>query len=1211
MRGPARHGFGHSCGRMALAGCVALMPSVPARAQILPSGGNVAAGSASIIAIDPAKTVIVQQSEKAIINWQGFSVGTGASVVFQQPNSAAITLNRVTGSGASIIDGSLLANGQVWLVNGNGILMGQGSRIDVGGLIATTTDIADKDFMSGRYEFAKGSSNPDAAVINRGSIAAATGGSAILSGAHVANEGVIRAKLGRVVLGGANAFSVSFDGDNLIQYQIAAPVSQTPKDGEGKPVSRLVSNSGMIAAEGGQVLMTARAARNIVDNVINTTGIIQARSASVHNGEVVLDAGEGGTVSVAGTLDVSGNRAGESGGSLTVLGEQIAIADGARLDASGDGGGGQILIGGNLHGAGPLPNAQTVTVAKAAIAADATASGTGGTVAIFSSGRTSVAATVSAKGIAAGGTVETSGHDLTLVEGVRVDTSASSGATGLWLLDPIDVVVDTAAAANITASIASTNVSVTASNDITINAPIQYDSPNSLAFLAGRNLSVRASVQNSGSGDTVAVAGWDQVTAASAVLATPASYGNGGGSILIGEANAGSGAAFGSKDGATIVAASQLTLLAAGGSAQVGYRASSAFVSQGSISIVLSGGLTLAGGNFVANSAFAQIGHGGPGATGSISGDIAISAQGPVTLASAAPSSGGAHIGNGGPASQAIATGKLSLVSAGDILMGSGATMSAGGASDALVIAAAGSFTNQAGSAALGVSPQGRWLVFLNSPVDLISGGLGGLPFYNRPFNFSAKSYAPVTSAGNRFVYAVAPVLTVTANDAAKVYGAPNPALSATISGGLPGDALAGLFAGSPLLSTGAATGSAVGSYSILASLGTLTSDYNYGFQFASGVLNITPATLTVSLTGTVQKTYDGTAAATLSASNYSLAGLISGDSVTLNAVAAYDNKNAGTGKTVTAGGLSLSGAASGNYVLASPVAAAAIGVIDPAVVTASLTGSVHKTYDGTAIATLSPSNYGLAGLIFGDSVTLNAAAVYDNKNAGTGKTVTANGLSLSGAASGNYVLASPAVAAAIGVIDPLVLTASLTGTVQKPFDGTTAASLTATNYNLSGVLAGDNVSSNNPAAGSYDSSTAGTGKIVTVAGLTLLGTDGGNYILASPAISGAVGIITPAPISLLGNSFTPNGISLPGQFAVPAGGAPSPGPSDATADIGGSDGAAFSLGQSLSGGAQSSSTVLLDGLLRQVTPGAGGPTRSVPPYGQIFSSWGNEAFWQ
>ena len=218
------------------------------RSNVLPSGGIVTAGSASIVATDPASTLIVQRGRNAVINWQNFSIGAGASVTFQQPDSASIALNRVTGQGASIINGNLLANGQVWLVNGNGILFGQGSRIDVGGLIATTSDIKDADFLSGRYAFGNASGNPDAAVINQGSIKAATGGSAVLSGLRVVNEGLIQAKLGHVVLGGANAFSVAFDGDNLLRYQIAAPVTVAPKDADGKPAAALVSNSGAIVA---------------------------------------------------------------------------------------------------------------------------------------------------------------------------------------------------------------------------------------------------------------------------------------------------------------------------------------------------------------------------------------------------------------------------------------------------------------------------------------------------------------------------------------------------------------------------------------------------------------------------------------------------------------------------------------------------------------------------------------------------------------------------------------------------------------------------------------------------------------------------------------------------------------------------------------------------------------------------------------------------
>jgi len=189
---------------------------------------------------------------------------------------------------------------------------------------------------------------------------------------------------------------------------------------------------------------------------------------------------------------------------------------------------------------------------------------------------------------------------------------------------------------------------------------------------------------------------------------------------------------------------------------------------------------------------------------------------------------------------------------------------------------------------------------------------------------------------------------------------------------------------------------------------------------------------------------------------------------------------------------------------------------------------------------------------------------------------------------------------------------------VQKTFDGTTAATLNASNYNLTGLVSGDSATLNNPVAGLYDSKTAGTGKTVTAGGLALLGADSGNYILTSSTISGVVGIITSAPIDLLGNSFTSNGVSTFSGPAPPrgAGSAPAQGASDATSATGAdgdsaqSDSAAFSLGNSL-GGAQSSSAVLLDGLLRQVTPSPGGPTRGVPPYGQIFSSWGNEAFWQ
>ena len=1308
-----------SCFALALGSGAAM---AQAGSLALPSGGTVMAGSASILQSGAASTTIVQQSKNAVINWQNFSVGAGAGVTFQQPDSASITLNRVTGPDASAVNGSLLANGQVWMINRNGILFGPGSHIDVGGLIATTSDMKDSDFLSGRYNFGISSANADAVVVNQGSIKAAAGGSVLLSGSRVKNEGLIQAKLGRVVLGGADAFSVSFDGDNLLQYQITAPVSRAPGDSQSTGSSALVSNSGVISAQGGSVLMTARAARGVVDNVINTTGLIQARSASVKNGEVVLDGGEDGTVAVSGTIDVSGKNTGESGGTIAIRGNSIAVADDASLNASGDAGGGAIQIGGNppdyFSGGGA---AQNIAIGKAVIAADATAGGKGGTVTIASNGAAGVAAAISAKGVDAGGMIETSARELTVTSDAHVDTSTSAGPGGLWLLDPVNVAVDAALASNIVANLATTNVTISASNDININAPVVYVRTNALSFLAGHDLTVNANVQNGGSGSILAAAGWDGVTLASNILTTPGSYGGNGGNMLIGGAAANGGVAFGSRNGATIAAAQNLTIIGVNGYAQLGYHGapSNSVVTTGNISVVLSGGLTLTGGN-TSGSSFAQIGHGGPEAAGNLTGDISVLAQGPVSLAGGTAFHAFAQIGNGGVLSTATNGGHVFMTSGGDIALFTEATITSGATGDALILAAAGNFINQAGSTALSATGSGRWLLFLSGPANNAAGGLSADPFYNRSFDFSANGYLPVTSAGNRFVYALAPVVTVTAANGTKVYGNANPALSATIAGGLPGDAPAGVFTGSPALSTTATATSSVGNYAIVGNLGTLSSDFNYGFQFVNGTLRIDPAAITASLTGSVQKSYDGTSFAPLTAANYQLSGVLPGDSVTLNNPVSgnYSDKNVGVGKTVSVGGLTLSGPAGGNYLLSSANASGAIGTITPAVVVASLTGSVQKpydgttfapltaanyqlsgvlpgdsltlnnpasgnysdknvgidklvsvgglallgldsgnyllsspnasaaigtitsaaivasltgaqvflrglvqkVYDGTALATLTAANYQLSGVLPGDSVTLNnpVSGTYSDKNVGSAKVVSVSGLVLSGANSGNYLLSSTTASGAIGTITPVTIVASLTGSVQKIFDGTTSAVLGSANYDLSGALAGDDVFLNNPATGTYDSKYLGTGKTVSVTGLALLGSDGGNYVLASPNAGADIGIISATLITnAIGNSYTSGTAGTVSPGSAPTGGAQPV--SDATSDTsaaGGdsvqSDGTASQIGKSLGGSAQHSSSVLIDGLLRQFSGSSGSMNpRGVPPYGQVYSSWGNEAFWQ
>jgi hypothetical protein len=248
------------------------------------------------------------------------------------------------------------------------------------------------------------------------------------------------------------------------------------------------------------------------------------------------------------------------------------------------------------------------------------------------------------------------------------------------------------------------------------------------------------------------------------------------------------------------------------------------------------------------------------------------------------------------------------------------------------------------------------------------------------------------------------------------------------------------------------------------------------------------------------------------------------------------------------------------------------------------------------------------------------------------------SGLALTGADAGNYVLASGTIAANIGTIDAATVTASLTGTVQKTFDGTTAATLTPANYQLSGALNGDNVGLNNPASGSYDTSSAGTNKTVTVSGVALTGADSVNYALATDTISAAIGVITnPVANVVIDNGVIANLISAPIIGTAP----PPPvvviapvnavagNPSDATSatsdatsstsaaddDVARSNMVADTLGTSLNGEAgsvRSSTVVLIEGLLRQFEPPPGGLTpHAIPPFGQTYSSWGNEAFWQ
>ena len=316
--------------RFALNGlAVSVLLAFASPGYALPSGGAVSAGGASIVGA-PGKLTINQSSQNVAINWQSFSIAPAEAVQFVQPNSSSVALNRVLGSDPSSILGSLSANGKVFLVNPNGILFGKGAQVNVGGLVASTRNITDSDFMSGNYKFA-GSGN--GAVLNQGTINADSGYVALL-GASVSNEGVISARLGTVALAAGNAMTLDVAGDGLLNVAV----------NEGA-LNALVQNGGLIRADGGQVLLSALSAGNLIQSAVNNSGVVQAQTVENHNGTIRLMGDmQSGTVNAGGTLDASAPDGG-NGGFIETSAARVNFANDVKITtAAASGRAGTFLI---------------------------------------------------------------------------------------------------------------------------------------------------------------------------------------------------------------------------------------------------------------------------------------------------------------------------------------------------------------------------------------------------------------------------------------------------------------------------------------------------------------------------------------------------------------------------------------------------------------------------------------------------------------------------------------------------------------------------------------------------------------------------------------------------------------------------------------------------------------------------------------------------
>src|SRR4051812_42821380 len=448
----------------------ALMPLSAASVFAGPEGASVVNGQVNVQGQGTANVTVNQFSDKAIVNWHTFNIGANERTQFVQPNSGSVILNRVTGGlGPSEILGRLDANGRVFVVNRDGFIFGAGSVVNTAGFLATTSDIRNQDFMAGRFNF-NIPGRPDASIVNMGTITATNGGFAALVAPGVRNSGTITATLGTVTLASGNTFNLDFYGDRLVQLGVGDEIASHVKDvATGQTLKALVTNEGKLKANGGRVELTAAAARHVVDSVINTSGVVEANSVGIKNGQIVLSAGTASnkagvaarqTVRVSGKLSASGYQAGTKGGKIVVTGENIEVA-GATINATGRNGGGTVMIGGDWGGgkpdkslvnnqsaaldAKPIPTAATVSVdAGTTIDASAKDAGHGGKVILWSDQTTTFAGTILALGGAQsgnGGFVETSSKGLLNFTGV-VSTKAANGLSGTLLLDPADYYIE-------------------------------------------------------------------------------------------------------------------------------------------------------------------------------------------------------------------------------------------------------------------------------------------------------------------------------------------------------------------------------------------------------------------------------------------------------------------------------------------------------------------------------------------------------------------------------------------------------------------------------------------------------------------------------------------------------------------------------------------------------------------------------------------------
>ncbi len=1176
--------------------------AAPSSAAQLPSGGVVKAGSATIGTSGNAMTVN-QASNRAVIDWNSFNVGARNTVDFVQPGANAVTLNRVVGNEGSVIDGALNANGQVFLLNPNGVLFGKHAVVDTGGLLASTLDISNADFMAGRSVLR--STGKLGSVVNQGRLTAPDGGYIALIGNRVSNDGVITARLGTVALASGDQVTLNFNGTSLVDVTI-----------DRATYDALVENHRIIVADGGLVKLTASTADGLLDTVVNNTGVIQSRTVATRDGHVYL-LGEGGKVEVGGTLDASAPNGGD-GGHIETSGPTVQVADGAKITTSAaHGRTGTWLVdptdftvaasGGDITGATLSAELATTDVT---LQSSSGASGTQGNVNVNDA-------------------VHWSAHTLTLEAGHDIDVNAVITATGSanlnlaagsnnvymglsdagfhgrvdfsgsgtlqmnvnGVLTPFTVLNTASDLQALNNSLGGGNFAIgsdldltsvswtpigTNSNkfdglvdglghvaqnlDLTINASGAVFCQGLFGAVSGtlRNLGVSdGHIEITGNNNAVShigllvgqLSGTLDHTYATGSISVSSTIPNngvtGGVGGLVGEMNVYQStgtpnqvlSSFANADIQATVAGSRFQYVGglvgdeAGGTIRnsysegtvVGYQEVGGLVGgvlDGSPGYGVFGSYSTASvdgqfdgvGGFIgynqgavqdSYSSGTVVAH-GTGMYGSVGGFIGNNTGVITTSYTASPvvttwligTSTDYYNGNGYVAGAVIGAdwgrwdnaAQVNRQSAHNVIYN---------ASVAGSLPAAG-FLYDTTLDSYGFIPDGPTGIGLTTAqmksqanftgATVANGNLNpGLDFANTWVMYDGQTLPMLRAFLTPLT--VTPSITLT-----KVYdGSAATGTVSYLTG--TGQAVdpAHLFGTATL----AGAGRNVGTYTV-APTDVWSDQQGYLLTYASASTAVTPASLTVSATGGTQ-VYNGSTAANVTLGSNA----ISGDALTLaDTSATMANKNVGTNKTVSVGGISVSGPDAGNYVLQNTTASTTTNVT-PASLAVTATGGT-QVYDATINANVTLAS----NAIDGDLVTLAAAsATMANKNVGTNKAVSVGGISIAGADAGNYVLQNTTASTTTDVT-PASLTVSATGGTQV-YDATTHAKVTLG----SNAIGGDAVLLADAAATLVDKN-VGNGKAVAVSGISISGADAANYVLQNTTASTTTDV-TPATLSV------------------------------------------------------------------------------------------------